>query len=67
MIQNHYLFPQFYICKVPYCDDCNIQLLSLNQTLLSDPPMQMFKCTKCGREYSYRADELQGEWKWRAL
>lgn len=67
MIKKHYLFPECYVAKIPYCDDCNIQLNNCNTQLLSDPPISIYMCPKCKKEYHFSQDSLGGEWKWRVL
>ena len=67
MIRKQFLFPQFYINKIPYCDDCKIPLQSTGTVLMSSPPQYEYKCYNCGKEYSFKEDEIQGEWKWRAI
>ena len=67
MIKNHYLFPQFYIAKIPYCDECNIQLIQTGMELLTYPPMIEYKCERCNKIYNISQNDLEGEWKWRVL
>lgn len=67
MIKKKYLFPEYYIHKVPYCDECNIPLKDTGQQLLVNPPISMHICPRCGKEYTFNVNELQGEWKWRTL
>lgn len=67
MIEKHFLFPQYYILKIPKCDDCKIQLQDTGRRLLSNPPICIYKCPKCNREYNYNESQIQGEWKWRTL
>lgn len=68
MIDKHFLFPEFYIAKIPKCDDCKgIVLRQTGQILMSNPPLIQYKCPSCGKIYDIREDELQGEWKWRAI
>ena len=51
MIKKHYLFPECYIAKIPYCDDCNVQLLNKNIQLLSNPASSLYECPKCHKDY----------------
>lgn len=67
MIQKHFLFPQYYIHKVAICDNCKCELYFTGTELLTDPPIKVMKCPKCGKEYNIHPKELQGEWKWRAI
>lgn len=68
MIDKHFLFPEFYIAKIPKCDDCKgIVLQQTGQILMSNPALIQYKCPNCGKIYDIREDELQGEWKWRAI
>ena len=67
MIKKEFLFPHYYVHKIPYCDDCNIKLVNMNQRLLSYPPMDMYKCKQCGKEYTFNVNDLQGEWRWRTI
>lgn len=67
MIKKTFLIPQLYVHKEAYCDDCNIPLSNTRTALLSDPPQYVFKCEKCKREYYISENDLQGEWKWRAI
>lgn len=67
MIKKQFLFPECYINKVPYCDKCKVQLLNTNTELLTSPPIKIFQCPKCKEKYNIRADELQGEWKWKTI
>lgn len=67
MIKKQYLIPEAYINKIPYCDICDRPLEQKNEVLLSSPPMYMFKCPSCGKDYTFREDEVKGEWKWRTI
>lgn len=68
MIDKHYLFPECYVAKVPKCDDCKgIILKQTGQILMSNPLQIEYKCPNCNKMYTYREDELQGEWKWRVI
>ena len=67
MIQKQFLFPQYYIRKVPVCDDCKVSLQDTGRRLLSDPPISVFQCCKWNRLYNFRQSELEGEWKWRTI
>ena len=67
MIDKHYLFPECYIAKIPKCDECKVTLNQEPYTLMSNPPILVFKCPKCNKEYHYNENELKGEWKWRTI
>lgn len=68
MIEKQYVFPEFYINKVPKCDDCNNVILEdTGYRLTSNPPKIVLKCPKCNKEYTYYEHEVRGEWKWRTL
>ncbi len=66
-IHKQFLIPEFYIMKIPVCDECNIQLEDTNVMLPSYPPKYVYKCKQCGKEYNYTETELRGEWKWRTI
>lgn len=66
-IKKQYLIPEFYIQKIPICDDCNIPLIDLQCQLLSSPPKAMYKCKKCNKNYNFNVNDIQGEWKWRTI
>ena len=51
MIKEEYLFPQYFVNKIPICDDCKEPLKNTNQQLLSNPPLLIYKCPKCNKEY----------------
>lgn len=67
MIKKHFLFPEYYVAKVPYCDDCDVQLRNTNTQILSTPPSNLYICPKCNKEYYFSVDSLGGEWKWRVI
>lgn len=67
MIQKQFLFPEYYIKKVPTCDKCKISLESTGTVLMSNPPLYVYKCPRCQEIYNIREDDLQGEWKWRPI
>lgn len=68
MIKEQYLFPEFYINKIPKCDNCTDTILEdTGARLASYPPKVILKCPKCFTEYNYTENELQGEWKWRTI
>lgn len=67
MIKKSFLFPQFYIHKEAYCDECDIKLVDTGMQLMSNPPLQVMKCPRCNKEYNISTLELQGEWKWRMM
>jgi len=67
MISKHYLFPEFYIAKIPMCDDCKIQLQDDNLMLATQPPQWQYSCPKCGKLYSFYEKDLRGEWKFKTI
>lgn len=67
MIEKHFLVPQYYILKIPKCDNCKINLEDTGRRLLTYPPSSIYKCPKCNKEYYFRENELEGEWKWRTI
>lgn len=67
MIKEKFLFPQYYIHRIPMCDDCNEELKRLPYELLSSPPQYQFQCPKCNKTYRYYDYQIQGEWKWREI
>lgn len=67
MIDKVFLFPQYYIAKIPKCDDCKAQLVANGMQILTSPTQSVYHCPKCGKEYTFYDKDLQGEWKWRAI
>lgn len=67
MLEKHYLFPECYVAKIPKCDDCLVQLKDTGTMLMSNPPIYVYKCPKCNKEYNFNQTEIQGEWRWRTL
>lgn len=67
MIKKHFLFPECYIAKIPYCDDCNVQLKQSDTQILTNSPSYIYNCPKCNKEYYFSAGSLEGEWKWRVI
>lgn len=67
MIKNSYFFPQCYVAKIPYCDECDESLVRKNVQLLVDPPSSVYVCPKCNKEYVISDISLEGEWKWRKI
>lgn len=67
MIEKQYLIPEFYINKVPKCDECKVRLEDTGARLLVDPPLFVYKCPNCGDEYKFYEEEIRGEWKWRTI
>lgn len=67
MIRKQYVYPECYINKIPICDDCKETLKDTGRRLMSNPPLIVLQCPKCKREYNYRENELQGEWKWKTI
>lgn len=67
MIKQTFLFPQYYVQKTPYCDECSIPLVSTGVVYMSDPPLYEYKCSNCGKTYTYKETEIQGEWRWRSI
>ena len=43
---------------IPMCDDCNIELVNTNIQLLSNPPQDIYRCEKCGKEYHIYSKDL---------
>ena len=66
-IQKQFLFPEFYINKVPICDECNMQLVDTGVMLSSNPPYWIYRCSKCKKEYQVKESEIRCEWKWRTI
>lgn len=66
-IKKQFLIPEYYIHKIPICDDCNVELEDTGRMLMSNPPLTVLKCSKCNKEYQINSYELQGEWKWRTI
>lgn len=67
MIQEQFLFPQYYVHRIAYCDKCKIPLNDKGIRLMSNPPITVLECPKCKKEYQYTETELRGEWKWRTI
>lgn len=67
MIKQTFLFPEYYVHKEAYCDECNIKLQDTGMQLMSNPPLQIMKCPKCGKEYNISTQDLQGHWRWRSM
>lgn len=67
MIKKSYLIPEFYIHKIPYCDDCDEQLKDTGIALMSNPPQYQYICPKCNKTYTFNDKDIQGEWKWRTI
>lgn len=67
MIQKQFLFPEYYIKKIPTCDKCKTSLESTGTVLMSNPPLYVYKCPRCQEIYNIKEDDLQGEWKWRSI
>lgn len=56
--------PKYYVEKIPYCNDCGIELERVNFNLLSNPPKLGYKCNKCGKEYYIDEREVGEYWEW---
>lgn len=67
MIEKRFLFPECYVAKVPFCDDCKVQLSQSGVQVLTNPVKLQYICSKCHKEYYFLESEVQGEWKWRML
>lgn len=67
MIKQSFLFPEYYVHKEAYCDECNIKLHDTGMELLSNPPIKVLQCSQCGKEYKISSSELQGHWRWRTI
>ena len=67
MIRNKFLIPECYVYKIPYCDECNIELKDTNTMVPTDPPKWKYICPNCNKEYNFLETELRGEWKWRTI
>lgn len=67
MIKKQFLIPEYYVHKIPMCDDCRIELQFTGVELPSCPPLLQHQCPKCGKVYTIPREDLQGEWKWRTL
>ena len=50
MIEKQFVFPEYYINKVPKCDDCkNVILQDTGIRLTSYPPQMVLRCPNCNR------------------
>lgn len=67
MIKEEFLIPEYYVNKVPMCDDCKVALKQEPYILMSNPAKYGYKCPKCNKEYYFFENELKGEWKWRTI
>lgn len=67
MIVNRFLIPEFYVKPTPMCDNCKIELEDLGIEYLSNPPLSVYKCPKCNKEYKFTKGEITGYWKWRIV
>lgn len=67
MIKHEFLIPECYVNPVPLCDNCNIKLENQNVQYLSDPPLNVYKCPRCNKEYTFTNNEISGYWKWRRI
>ena len=67
MIEKHFVFPEYYIMKIPMCDECKVQLQDNNIMLPTNPPKWQYICPKCEKLYDFFEKDLRGEWKFRTL
>lgn len=67
MIEKHFLFPEYYIHKIPKCDDCKEVLEDMHIELPVYPSRYKFICPKCNKIYEFTYKDLEGEWKWRTI
>lgn len=67
MIEKHFLFPEYYVLKVPKCDDCKIELQDTGYMIMTNPPVKQYRCSKCGRLYNFNESDIQGNWKFRTI
>ena len=67
MIEKHFVFPEYYIVKVPLCDDCKVRLHDNNLMIATNPPQWQYSCPQCNKVYTFSSEELKGEWKFKAL
>lgn len=67
MIKTKFLFPEYYIQKIPMCDECNIELKRTGTAYMTDPVQLQYACPQCNKEYLYREEEVCGQWKLREL
>lgn len=65
MIRKECLVPDYYLKKIPVCDNCNVDLKQEPNVLMSNPVQYIYKCPKCGNEYYFREEDIKGEWKWK--
>ncbi len=67
MIKSQFSFPECYIRKQAYCDDCKIPLQDTGTRISSLPQLIVMRCPKCKETYNISENELQGQWKWRTI
>lgn len=67
MIKQQFLFPEYYVQKIPFCDNCNVELYFTGSQLLSAPAKNVMRCPNCKKFYHISENELQGEWKWKTI
>ena len=67
MIKTEYVFPEYYIKRTAFCDDCQVELHFTGTQLLSAPAKNVMICPKCRKRYDIPETEMQGEWKWRTI
>ena len=67
MIKEEFLFPQFYVNKIPICDNCKSRLKDTGMMYMSNPPILEYKCENCEKFYTFKESDLKGEWKWRVI
>lgn len=65
MIKEEKLIPEYYINRIPYCDDCNVRLIDTGRRLLSSPLQWSMKCPNCNKFYHINETELESEWVWK--
>lgn len=64
MIKETRYKPKCYVARVPYCDDCNVELNRKDFVLTTNPLQLVYVCPKCNKEYNYTESEIGGYWEW---
>lgn len=69
VIKKTYLFPQFYIHKQAFCDDCDNVILEHTGNIVTQEAGEQleYRCPKCNKIYLFSENDLKGEWKWRTI
>ena len=49
---------------IPMCDECLVELVNTNIELLTHPPLNVYVCPKCNKQYNIGVEDVSDKYEY---